>query len=199
MDNIWGIILAAGASTRMKKQKMLLPYNGKTIIETVIGNASAFLNKKIVVVVGADKEKIVGKIKSHDTLIVFNGDFKMGMLSSVLKGLSAIPKSAEAIMIFLGDQPQLPVEVIKKVATAYKNSSKGIVIPVFSGKRGHPLLVDVKYFSEIEKLDHNKGLRSLAEKNAKDVLEVECTFPEILRDIDTPEEYEFEIYKVQQT
>ena len=199
MDNIWGIILAAGASTRMKKQKMLLPFMGKTIIETVIGNASLFLQKNIIVVVGSDKERIVKKIGTYDIQIVFNENYKSGMLTSVLKGLNAIPKSAEALMIFLGDQPQLPIEIVKEVAKAYMNSSKGIVIPVFLGKRGHPLLIAAKYFTKIKKLDHSKGLRSLAEKYAEDVLEVECTFPEILRDIDTPEEYKLEINKIHQT
>ena len=199
MDNIWGIILAAGASTRMKKQKMLLPFMGKTIIETVIGNASLFLQKNIIVVVGSDKERIVKKIGTYDIQIVFNENYKSGMLTSVLKGLNTIPKSAEALMIFLGDQPQLPIEIVKEVAKAYMNSSKGIVIPVFLGKRGHPLLIAAKYFPKIKKLDHSKGLRSLAEKYAEDVLEVECTFPEILRDIDTPEEYKMEINKIHQT
>ena len=195
MDNIWGIILAAGASTRMKKQKMLLPFNGKTIIETVIEKVEFFLQKNMIVVVGADKEKIKKQIKNIRAKIVVNDNYNEGMLSSVVCGLKALPESADAVLVFLGDQPHIPSEIIEKVIMDWKNTSKGILIPSTNGRRGHPLLIGAKYFTEIEKLDPQKGLRKLSEKFKKDVLEVKCNFPGILRDIDTPEEYELEINK----
>ncbi len=70
-------------------------------------------------------------------------------------------------------------------------------MPMFNGRRGHPALIETRYKTEIESLDPENGLRALAEKFKDDVYEVECNIPEILRDIDTPEDYENEINKNQ--
>ncbi|TNF42996.1 MAG: molybdopterin-guanine dinucleotide biosynthesis protein MobA, partial [Bacteroidetes bacterium] len=93
-------------------------------------------------------------------------------------------------LIFLGDQPQIPSHVAALVIETWLRSKKGIVMPVFNGRRGHPVLIETRYKSEIEKLDPNKGLRTLSEIFKDDVIEVECDVQEILHDIDTPEEYE---------
>ena len=195
MNNIWGIILAAGASTRMKKQKMLLPYKGKTIVATVISNTISALNKNLVVVLGANRLEISKEISNFQLKIIENQRYSEGMLSSVLCGLEALPDETEAFLVVLGDQPQIGSDVTFKVIDAYKNSGKGIVIPVFEKRRGHPVLIDFKYKTEIQKLNPEKGLRALMEKFADDIFEVECGSPEILRDIDTPQDYIFETNK----
>jgi molybdenum cofactor cytidylyltransferase len=117
------------------------------------------------------------------------------MLSSVICGFRTLPEEAKAALIFLADQPQIPSPVTDLVIETWQKSGKGIVIPTFNGRRGHPVLIETRYKTEIEKLDPEKGLRVLAEKFKNDVYEVECSIPEILRDIDTPEDYENEINK----
>jgi len=114
------------------------------------------------------------------------------MLSSVICGLNALPVKTGAFLVYLGDQPQIIGDVTFKVINAYKKSGKGIIIPIFNNKRGHPVLIDYKYKSEIQKLDPEKGLRQLMEKFSNDIYEIECGRPEILRDIDTPQDYRFE-------
>ena len=195
MNNIWGIILAAGASTRMGKQKLLLPYRGKTIVRSVVSNAITALKKNIIVVLGADSDEISKEISNFQINLVENKHYQDGMLSSVICGLNALPVNASAFLIYLGDQPQITSDVTFKVIDAYKNSGKGIVIPVYKKKRGHPVLTDYKYKPEIQKLDPEKGLRQLMEKFSYDIYETECGSPEILRDIDTPQDYRFEIGK----
>ena len=195
MNNIWGIILAAGASTRMKKQKMLLPYKGKTIVATVISNTISALNKNLVVVLGANRLEISKEISNFQLKIIENQRYSEGMLSSVLCGLEALPDETEAFLVVLGDQPQIGSDVTFKVIDAYKNSGKAIVIPVFEKRRGHPVLINFKYKTEIQGLNPEKGLRALMEKFADDIFEVECGSPEILRDIDTPQDYIFETNK----
>ncbi len=193
MDEVWAIVLAAGASTRMKKQKMLLPFQNSTIIETVIGNASEAVDKNILVVLGANWEKISAQIEPTGVKTGINKYYMNGMLSSVICGLNILPETAKAVLIFLGDQPQISGQIAKKILEAWTHSGKGIVIPIFNNRRGHPALIETKYKTEIEKLDPNMGLRSLYQKFSDDILEVECNSPEILRDIDTPEDYLMEI------
>ena len=197
MSEIWAIILAAGASTRMKKQKLLLPFKGKTIIETVVENASRTVNSNIVVVLGSHHEQIKGKLENFDIKICVNENYQDGMLSSVICGFRALPDEAKAALIFLGDQPQIPSLVSNMVVEAWKQEGKGIVIPTIKRRRGHPVLIETRYKPEIEKLDPEKGLRTLSEKYKNDVYEMKCLIPEILRDIDTPEEYEKEFNKNQ--
>lgn len=190
MNEVWAIILAAGASTRMKRQKLLLPYNGRTIIQTVVENAAQSVNSNILVVLGSHREQIQEQIVNYQVKFCVNENYLDGMLSSAICGFRALPASANAALIFLGDQPQIPSEVAGLVIETWLQSKKGIVMPTFNGKRGHPVLIETQYKTEIEKLDPNKGLRTLSEKFKDDVIEVECDVAEILRDIDTPEEYE---------
>ncbi|MGM0377992.1 MAG: nucleotidyltransferase family protein [Bacteroidota bacterium] len=195
MNEIWGIVLAAGSSRRMKKQKLLLPFKGKTIIETVIVNIVPALQKNIVVVLGANRNEISKEISKFQVRLVENQNHLSGMLSSVICGIGSLPESPKAVLVYLGDQPQIETDVTFKVIDAYKKSGKGIVIPVYKGKRGHPVLIDMKYRSEIKQLDPEKGLRQLMEKFRADIHKIECGRPEILRDIDTPQDYNFETSK----
>ncbi len=189
---VCAIILAAGASTRMKTQKMLLPFNGKTIIENVVDKALK-ITDWVVVVLGSHKEQVAGKISDRNILTTVNENYSTGMLSSVICGFSALPAETKAALIFLGDQPQIPVQAAEMVIDEWEKSGKGIVIPVFNRKRGHPVLIETRFKPEIEKLDPEKGLRLLSQKFENEVYEVNTGIPEILRDIDTPEDYETEI------
>ena len=189
MSEIWGIILAAGESTRMKTQKLLLPFQGTTILGTVIENLSRSKIDKSLMVIGCDRDEILKSIENYSISHYYNENYKQGMLSSVKTAFRSLPETFEAVLIFPGDQPLITPEAINSVITAYRESRKGIVIPVFEKKRGHPLLVDRKYREEVEKLADAEGLRGLSRKFPDDVLEVEVGLPGILRDIDTPEEY----------
>jgi CTP:molybdopterin cytidylyltransferase MocA len=189
MSEIWGIVLAAGESKRMKVQKLLLLYQGKTMIEKVIENVTHSGVDNTLVVVGSNKDEILGVIDHLPVSHCYNDNYKQGMLSSVKCGFRSLPGTFEAALVFLGDQPMIPSEAVNIVIQAYRQSNKGIVIPVYQKKRGHPLLIDMKYREEIEKLEEQEGLRGLACKFPEDVLEVEVNLPGILRDIDTREEY----------
>lgn len=175
----------------MKTQKMLLPFKGKTIVETVVDNALK-LTDKVLVVLGSHKNEISEKIKGRNVSLAINENYLQGMLSSVICGFRNLPEDVSATLIFLGDQPQVPSQAAEMVIDNWEKSGKGIVIPTFSGKRGHPVLIETRYKNEIENLNPEKGLRQLMEIRKNDILEVDCPFPEILRDIDTPEEYEKE-------
>jgi len=198
MDNIWAIVLAAGKSTRMKQQKLLMPFNGKTIIETVISKIMPVLKSNIMVVLGSNQDEINSKISKLQVEFCINKNFEEGMLSSVVCGFNSLPENAEVALVFLGDQPQIPTGVIQVVINAWKKSEKGIIIPTFKGKRGHPVLIETKYRAEINRLDPEKGLRQLMQKFSDDIAEIEVGEGEILRDIDTPADYKFEIERINQ-
>ena len=190
---IWGMVLAAGESKRMGKSKLLLPYGEKTIIETVIGSVIQSKLDDVLVVLVAHREKIEKKIKDFSIKIVVNPNFKNGMLSSIQCGVRALPEDVEASLVILGDQPEISSIVINKIIEVYKRSKKGIVIPIYKKRRGHPVLMDMKYQDEIRDLNPALALRNLVYKHAEDILEVEVTTPSILQDIDTIKDYNREL------
>ena len=196
MGALWAIILAAGESRRMGFPKMLLTLNGKTMIEKVIGNVTGSDVDDTMIVLGADRETLIDLVEKLSVKHCYNDNYKEGMLSSVKCGFRNIPSDFEAVMVFQGDQPLITPDVINTVIKAYKLTGKGIVIPVYEKKRGHPLLISRKYRNEIEKLDFREGLRSLAYQFSDDVLEVETDDSGILSDIDTYEDYNKEINQI---
>lgn len=173
----------------MGSPKMLLTFNGKTMIENVISNVTESKVDKIMVVLGAYRDLLMDQIGRLSVKYCFNDNFTEGMLSSVQCGFRNLPSDYKAVLVFQGDQPFITSNTINKVVDSYLSSDKGIVIPVYKNKRGHPILIDIKYKDEIEKLSSGNGLNSLAHNFTDDVLEVDTNESGILRDFDTYEEY----------
>ncbi len=195
MGKIWAIILAAGESKRMKVPKMLLPFGGKTMIEMVIENVIRSEVFRTLVVVGSYRDEILGSISHLPVNHCYNENYSKGMLSSVQCGFKNLPADFEAVLVFPGDQPFIEPDVINLIINSYRKKRKGIIIPVYRKKRGHPLLIDRRYRDEINTLDEDQGLRSLSNLHQEDVFEVKTSSPGILKDFDTKEDYLNELNK----
>jgi molybdenum cofactor cytidylyltransferase len=192
MKDVWAIVLAAGESTRMKANKLLLPWEGVPMIGAVIDRIRASGAEGILVVLGAYRDEMLDVLDSRYVTTCYNADYREGMLSSVRCGFKNLPAEASAALVFLGDQPMVAPEVTGRLVEAWRASGKGICLPVFGGRRGHPVLIDRKYREEIDHLDPEVGLKGLMHGHPDDILEVESGGPAILRDIDTPADYEKE-------
>ena len=195
MTGIWAIVLAAGESRRMGSPKMLLPYNDVTIIEQVIRNLIDSNVDRVVVVVGANREEIMNVTRRYDVFHCYNENYKAGMLSSVKCGFYSLPEGCLAALIMPGDQPMTGPGEINRVISTFAESDRGLVMATHKGRRGHPLIVDMKYIDEVLSLPDTGGLRALAERHPDDVFESETDDPSVLRDIDTQEDYMNEISK----
>jgi molybdenum cofactor cytidylyltransferase len=196
MEEIWAIILAAGESKRMGSPKMLLPFNGGTMLERVISNVRASAVNKILVVLGSDKDKVLTLVERTSVNHCLNENYTDGMLSSVKCGFRSLPQNFSAVLIFQGDQPLISPDTINNVIKARQTSGKEILIPIFEGKRGHPLLVGKKFRKEIETMESDQGLRALSARHPEEVFEVETDDPGILKDFDTYDEYLKEINQI---
>lgn len=192
---ICALVLAAGESRRMGRPKLLLPFGQKTIIEYIVDNILDSKTDKILVVLGSHREEIRNKIADRPVLSVVNHHYKEGMLSSIQTGFEALPKDTAAALIYLGDQPLIPHYVTDRLIASYKQTQKGIVLPVYKKKRGHPILIDMKHKQEVLNLSPEIGLRALVHNYPQDVQEVEVDTPHILKDIDRPEDYARELKK----
>jgi molybdenum cofactor cytidylyltransferase len=189
MAEIWAIILAAGKSERMGSNKLLMPYSDRTIIETVIGNAMQSDVDNIIVVLGAYRNELLPVINPMKVNHCYNEHWENGMMSSVRCGFKNLPAEADAALIVLGDQPGIPGRVVSSLIREFRQNTRGIVIPVNQGKRGHPVLISRSYEEEIMQPEMNKGLRELMHRHAGDVLEVETDVQAVLKDIDTIQDF----------
>ena len=140
MGNIWAVILAAGESKRMGFPKMLLPFHGTTMLENVIRHVKNSEVDNIIIVLGAEKDRLTEMAVRNSVMHCYNDSYKDGMLSSVICGCRNVSGEADAVMIFQGDQPLIKPKSINAVINTYRRSEKSIVIPVYNKRRGHPLL-----------------------------------------------------------
>lgn len=196
MGEIWAIVLAGGESRRMGTPKMLLPFWGSTMLGRVIDNVTASRIDHTLVVLGAEKDRIGELLNKRPVSVCYNANYIEGMLSSVKCGIKHLPESCRAFLVFQGDQPLILPSTTDKLIDAYLESAKGIMMPVFDNKRGHPLLIDSRFIADVMQLDNNYGLSGLAEKMPGEVSAIEVDDPGILRDFDTPEDYNKEINQI---
>ncbi len=190
---ICAIVLAAGESRRMGSQKLLLSFAQTTVIGHILDQLSASCIDEVFVVLGHDADKVKQEISSRDVVVVENPDYKEGMLSSVRSGLKALPETCQGVMIVLGDQPSITTEIAGKTIKAFKSRKRGIVVPVHDGKRGHPMVFSSAYRNEILSSYDDVGLRGLLRAHADDVFELEVMSRSVLKDMDTPEDYQREL------
>ncbi len=177
----------------MAQSKLLLPFGEKTIIETVLDNAASSKANYTLLVLGCFREKIKQKVKGFPAITVFNPNYKQGMLSSVQIGFRSLPQGAQAAVVLLGDQPSISHRIIDQVIEGYSQTTKGIILPAYKKKRGHPVLFDMKYKNEIAALSPEVGLRGIVYNHPGDVHEVHVRTSSILHDIDDMQDYKREL------
>ncbi len=191
---IYAVVLAAGMSTRMGRPKQLLPFGEKTVLQTVVDTLLSVDLDGVFVVLGHDAKDIRESLSGRPVEFCVNSSYRDGMFSSILCGLNELPEKAGAMLLALGDQPQIERSVAAQVVEAYRAGGVGIVIPVVQGERGHPVLIDVeRYGLEISKLSGDMGLKPVVRGHPEDTLELAVEDEEILRDMDTPEDYQSEL------
>ncbi|MFP3918363.1 nucleotidyltransferase family protein [Lysinibacillus telephonicus] len=195
MYKIGAIILAAGVSKRMGKPKLLLPFNELPLIYYPVSLAVQNELKPIVLVTGQymnDLENTLGQFNKQVTF-AYNDKTDTGISSSLKIGINTVKSHVDAVLVFLGDQPFVPTEVVHKIIQEYHISQhKGIRIirPRYGGQEGHPILFDSCLFHEFQLLQGDIGGKEIIKANKKYVKLID--FPNKVwgTDIDTPEEYD---------
>lgn len=192
---ISGIILAAGESKRMGELKQLLPFGKSTVIESVLDALITSKLDEIIVTLGHEseriKEKIAAKLDHKRVRAAYNPDYKLGMLTSIKAGIKAVAPNSNALLIALVDQPFIKSKLVNKVIEAFSKTDKGIVIPSYNMRRGHPMVMDLrKYKAEIMNIQgEESGLRELIRAHSDDIFYLVVDSDIVLRDMDYKEDY----------
>ena len=132
---------------------------------------------------------VAAVLRPQGVKLAVNEEVDRGMLGSVKCGLRAAGPKWRGYLVCLGDQPGLTDPVLKAVLAGAGSSRKGIVIPTFYGRRGHPVYLSRRYYDEILGLDESRGLNSVTGSRPSDTLEVPVGEPAVLEDMDTPADY----------
>ena len=190
---ICAIVLAAGQSRRMGVQKLLLPFGSKTVIIHIVDQLTASSVDKVYVVVGSQGERVSRELSGQPVSIVNNSNYKSGMLSSLRCGLHAMAQQCRAVLVVLGDQPSVTTKLIDQMLQTFASTEKQILVPLYNGRRGHPIMFSAAYRKEILTQYDDVGLRGLLHAHKDDIFELSVTAPGVLSDMDYPEDYQREL------
>jgi molybdenum cofactor cytidylyltransferase len=189
-----GVILAAGASSRMGQPKAALPLDlrGDTFLRRLIRTAFAAGLPEIVVVGGAHLDEVRQAWPAQDlrVRIVVNPKWESGQLSSLLAALAApytVP--LEAVAMTLVDVPLVAPETIARLIRTWRESRAPIVRPARGDEHGHPVIFDRSLFAELREADLHAGAKAVVRAHAQEILNVPIDDPGAYRDIDTPDDY----------
>ncbi len=186
---VGAVVLAAGMSARMGRSKVLLPWDGRTVIESIVARLVPARFHEIVVVTGYRGGDVARALKHLPVRTVHNPGYVAGeMVSSLQTGLRDLAPTTAACLVVLGDQPSLDGRVISRVLEAYATGQGNIVMPKYRGQRGHPVLFDRRFWPELLALETGAP-RDVIHRHPDQLAIIEADTDSILRDIDTPEQY----------
>jgi len=184
-NNAIALVLAAGFSRRFGADKRwVILHSGKSIIEQVLSNITA-AQLTANVVLRADDPRRLAHQWSVPTLVVAADDAERGLGASIAAAIQQLQQqsNAQSILICLADMPYIKPETYRAIADAIEPNS--IAVPVYHGKRGHPVGFSSHYLSELCQLYGDHGARDLLQRHRDRVKEIAVDDPGIHRDIDT--------------
>jgi CTP:molybdopterin cytidylyltransferase MocA len=187
---VGAIVLAAGASTRMGRQKLLLPFAGTSVVAHIVRELQSAPVAAVHVVVGHEPQRIRAALGGLNVTIVENPNYASGMLSSVRAGLASAPKEWSAALIVLGDQPLIRAAHVTALIAAHATDPGRILVPGHEGRRGHPLLLPRRDWDEALTQHDTAGLRGLLHAHADRGRMLELGTEDVLTDMDTPQDYD---------
>lgn len=179
------ILLAAGESKRMGKLKQLMPLGNTTIVEQTIDNLLSSGVSEVIVVLGHRAEEVMKRVATRPIKIAVNPIYHQGMGTSIAAGLNLVDSRAQAVMLALGDQPFVDSQTLNRLIEEFDTHDKGIAIPTYQGRRGHPIIFSIKYKAQLSGLKGDIGGREIIKEHPEDILEVAVECEGIVIDIDT--------------
>lgn len=185
-----GIVLAAGTSSRMAGQKLLLPLGNKSVLEHVVDLALSLPLAPVIVVLGHQAEALVAVLGRRPVVLARNPAYAQGQSTSVRAALAALPSGVRAAVFFLGDQPLIRRQVVETLLKTYQETGAPAVYPTYTGRRGNPVLFDRRAFTALAGCQGDEGGRTLLAGGLAGAVAVPVDDPGILLDIDTAADYE---------
>lgn len=182
-------MLAAGASTRMGSPKQLLDINGTPMLERIVAAACASHLDEIVIVLGAEAQRIRATVDMGRARVIVNEHYADGMSASLRTGVGALGEHVDRAVVILGDQPDVNASLLDRLLDAHKASGLRAAALDFDGLLHPPVVLARALWPQIDELRGDVGLRQMLRQQADGIARVTAVRP--LRhpvDIDTPED-----------
>ena len=188
MPEVGLILLAAGGSRRLGQPKQLLVFQGQTLLRRAAEAAAASVCRPVVVVLGAQAERMREELAGLSVRSVVNPDWEQGLASSLRMGLAAIrDEDVAGVVVALCDQPLLTGDVLDALVTSWSESASPVAASEYGGTQGVPALFARALFPDLAALTGTEGAKKILLHHAAEVTRV--PFPDGLVDIDTPEDW----------
>lgn len=185
-----GVLLAAGTSRRMGRDKMLAEIGGETLLRRAARRALAAGVDPLVVVLGVDRAAHAKELEGLDVLEVENEAPEEGKSHSVKLGIEAVPGEAVAAVVILADMPLVTSEMVATLVERYRGGRAPIVASLYGGEvNAPPILYDRSKFAELLVMRGRGCGKAVVKANADRVEAVEWP-EEALTDVDRPEDLE---------
>ena len=191
---IYGIILAAGASSRMGQAKAAMPLGqtGETVLSRIVSTILTGGVPDVVVVAGAHIDAVRHAMPRQErrARVVEHPGWEQGQLSSLIAGLNAIEEPLlEAVLVTPVDVPLVTPFTVAAVISAWRRTHAPIVRPVDGARHGHPVIFDRSVFEDLRSADLNVGAKAVFATYRDRVVNVEVKDAGAFEDIDTPADY----------
>ena len=184
-----GVLLAAGASTRMGRNKLFFELEGETLLRRAVNRAVAAGLDPVIVVVGHEAERAQRELVGLACRSVVNTDYTRGVNSTVRLGISEVPQIANAAVVMLVDMPFVTSEMLEALVTRYRESTAPLVISQYGDVNAPPMLYDRSLFPEIRTMEGEGCGRQVIRRHRDEAAVVQ--WPEsALTDLDVPDDYE---------
>ncbi len=192
---IAAILLGAGRSRRMGRNKLALPWGNKTVFERCLETLLRSDLAQVHVVMSGESRVLRDWLVRHSAFVagrtrcLRNPHPERGMSSSIRKGLRDLDPRIQGVLIALGDQPLLSERTINALIRAFTAGEGKIIVPFYEGRRGNPVLFDRCYIGALSRLKGDVGARSVVDRHADRVTRIRTRSEAVVRDMDTWEEY----------
>jgi molybdenum cofactor cytidylyltransferase len=182
-----GIVLAAGASTRLGTNKLFIEIEGESLLRRAVRRVAGAGLDPVVVVLGHEAERARGELSGLNVVPVVNPDYMQGVNSSVRAGIAAASHAAAAVIV-LADMPFVTQEMIATLVDRYRTSSVPLVISDYDGVNAPPMLYDRSLFAELGSMQGEGCGRQVVKRHRAEALAV--SWPaDALTDLDVPDDY----------
>ncbi|WP_069998527.1 molybdenum cofactor cytidylyltransferase [Cellulosilyticum sp. I15G10I2] len=180
------IIMASGYSSRMKQNKLLLEYRGKTLIQQTVDTILKCNFSQVILVV---RNNELLQLKTNNSLkVIENKNAYRGISESIKLGLK-YADDCDGYMFFTIDQPLLDPIIINKLVHSFDEDQHAIVVPRYRGKRGSPVIFPKRFKQELMDLEGDTGGKIIINRYLEQVRFVEINDEKSLFDVDTQEDY----------
>lgn len=183
-----GIVLAAGSSTRMGRNKLLLDVGGETLVRRAVRLAGEAGLDPVILVTGRARRAVEREVRDLDCMPIFNPDHETGIQTSVACGVAAVPAACGAAVVLLPDMPFVTARMVRTLVERYEETDAPLVVSRYGEVNAPPILYGRGLFGEISRMRAGCGREVVRRHHERAVL---VDWPaDRLRDLDRPDEYE---------